>query len=61
MLLRIVVYVSSVFVFIRFVGHIGACSTKCNWDVLPDALCLAYCDCPLCVCAVSVNYLVYFL
>ena len=42
--------------FVRFVGHVGACSIKCIWDVLPDALCLAYYDCPLCVCTVSVTY-----
>ena len=24
--------------FVRFMGHVGACSTKCSWDVLPDAL-----------------------
>ena len=40
--------------FVRFMGHVGLCSTKCSWDVLPDALCLAYYDCPLCVCTVSV-------
>ena len=44
--------------FVRFMGHVGACSTKLSWDVLPDALCLAYYDCPLCVCTVSVTYLV---
>ena len=22
--------------FVRFMGHVGACSTKCSWDVLPS-------------------------
>ena len=43
--------------FVRFMEHFGACSTKCSSDVFPDALCLAYYDCPLCVCTVSVTYL----
>ena len=24
--------------FVRFMGHVGACSTKLSWDVLPDML-----------------------
>jgi hypothetical protein len=44
--------------FVRFMGHVGVCSTKCSRDVLPVALCLAYYDCPLCVCTVCVTYLV---
>ena len=28
--------------FVRFMGHVGLCSTKCSWDVLPGALCSAF-------------------